>query len=429
MKALVEEVNSVQKRIKVELSQEDVKNAFDSVYKRLKQKARIKGFRPGKAPLGVIKKFYGNSVAMDVADQLVKSHLFSAIQDQSIQPIAAPVLETMELPAEDKPYSFSALVDILPAIEIEGYKGLELSYDAIEVGESALNQELEVLQRRQGKTKEVEGDDVAAADGHLVTLSQTATLDGNDFPPFSFEKVPVELGKNNLLEEIETQVVGLKVGEGKTFDVKIPESFQDESLVGKTVSCTTTVEAIQEMIIPELNDDLAKDLGLEDFETLKKNISDSLQKQAEQGKRNQLEGSILEQLSEKNDFDVPPSMVDQVIDSMFEEMQFPSEEAKTAAKNDPEKRKELREPAKQRTKNTLILSEIIKAESIEVSDEDLDQHVRELVSSPGAAEQPDDNLIESIKKSMGNQARESLLFKKAIDLVLENASVTENKAK
>ena len=193
MKALVEEVNSVQKRIKVELSQEDVKNAFDSVYKRLKQKARIKGFRPGKAPLGVIKKFYGNSVAVDVADQLVKSHLFSAIEDQSITPISTPVLETMDLPAEDKPYTFSALVDILPDLKIEGYKGMELAHDAVEVTDSALEQELEVLQRRQAKTKDVEDKDAVAAAGHLATLSQSATMDGQTFAPFTFDKVPVEL--------------------------------------------------------------------------------------------------------------------------------------------------------------------------------------------------------------------------------------------
>ena len=183
------------------------------------------------------------------------------------------------------------------------------------------------------------------------------------------------------------------------------------------------------MTIPELNDDLAKDIGVEDLATLKKNISDSLAKQAEQAKRNQLESTILEQLSAKNDFEVPPSMVDQVIDGMFDEMQFPSEDVKQAAKADAEKRKELRDPAKQRTKNTLILSEIIKSESIEVSDEDLDQHVRDMITAPGSTEAPDEKLLESIKASMGAQARESLLFKKAIDLVIENASVTVNKAK
>ena len=429
MKALVEEVNSVQKRIKVELSQEDVKNAFDSVYKRLKQKARIKGFRPGKAPMGVIKKFYGNSVAVDVADQLVKSHLFSAIEDQSIQPISTPVLETMDLPTEDKPYEFSALVDILPELKVDGYKGMTLAHDAVEVTDASMDQELEVLQRRQSKTKDVEDAAATAAEGHLATLSQTATMDGNPFAPFTFEKVPVEMGKKHILEEIETQVLGLKVGEEKSFDLTIPDSFQDESMVGKTLSCTTKLEGLQEMVIPELSDELAKDMGIDDLATLKKNIRESLDKQAEQAKRNQLEGSILEQLSEKNDFDVPPSMVDQVIDGMFEEMQFPSDEAKAAAKADPEKRKELRDPAKQRTKNTLILSEIIKSESIDVSDADLDQHVRELVTAPNSTETPDEKLIESIKASMGNQARESLLFKKAIDLVLENATITENKAK
>jgi trigger factor len=108
MKALVEEVNTVQRRIKVELSAVDVKSAFDSVYRKLQQKARINGFRPGKAPMNVIRKMYGSSIAYDVADQLVRNHLFSAIEQQSLRPIAAPVLETMDLPKEDNDYSFSA---------------------------------------------------------------------------------------------------------------------------------------------------------------------------------------------------------------------------------------------------------------------------------------------------------------------------------
>src|SRR6478735_2415192 len=120
MKAHVEEVNTVQRRVRVDLLASDVKNAFDSVYKNLQKKARIKGFRPGKAPLNVIKKFYGNSIAYDVADQLVRTHLFKAIDQESIRPIAAPVLESMDLPSEDKDYTFSALVDVLPPLNITG---------------------------------------------------------------------------------------------------------------------------------------------------------------------------------------------------------------------------------------------------------------------------------------------------------------------
>lgn len=425
MKALVEEINSVQKRIKVELSQEDVKSEFDSVYKKLRRKAKIKGFRPGKAPIGIIKKFYGNSAAMDVADELVKTHLFAAMKEHDIQPIARPVLETESLPTESEPYIFSAVVDILPEIKIEGYKGLEMTYKPAVVDDAALERELEVVQRRQAKTKEIEDQDQAAADGHIAIVSQVASLEGEDFAPYSFDHVPVDLGKGQLDKEMEEQIFGLKVGEEKSFEVTIPESFQNESLVGKTVSCKIKLEALQELILPELNDDLAKDLGVDTLDKLKSNISSSLTRQAEQHKQNQLEVSILDQLSEKNSFEVPPSMVDQVIDGMFNEFEFPDEETRREAKKDPEQRKELLETAKQRTKNTLILSQIINAEKLQIDDADLDAWVRDILGHQSGDQEIDEKLLESVKASAGNQARESLLFKKAIDFIIDNGTVTE----
>jgi trigger factor len=422
MKALVEEVNPVQKRIKIELSETDVNNAFDNIYQNLRKKAHIKGFRPGKAPLNVLKKFYGNSVAADVADRLVRDHLFDAIEQESIQPIAAPVLETAELPEENQGYSFSAVVDIMPALEINGYKGLKLEYQAVDVDDAAVDREIEVIQRRQGKSKDVE-DGAAAQSGHSATISMKGSLNGEDFAPFTFDSVPLELGKNQLLPEMEEAVIGLKVGEEKQADITIPEHFHDKDLVGQKVSCTIKLEGLQEQVLPEANDELAKDMGLDSLDALKTSIRDNLERQAEQQKRNQLEGELLQQLSDKNEFEVPPSMVDQVIDSMFQEMDFKSDDERERAKKNPEQRQALRDSAKQRAKNTLILSEIIKAESLEVTDDDLDQYVRDMIS--GAGQQDiDENMVAQLKQSLGQQAKESLLFRKAIDFVIDSAEVT-----
>jgi len=424
MKALVEEVNTVQRRIKIELSESDVNTAFEKVYQNLRKKAHIRGFRPGKAPLQVLKKFYGTSVAVDVADRLVRDHLFTAIESESLQPIATPVLETSDLPTENTSFSFSALIDVMPELKVEGYQDLELAYQPLPIDEGALDRELEIVQRRQGKTKDADASTAAAA-GHVATISQTAKLDGEDFPPYCLEKVPLELGKQSILPEIEEGVIGLKVGEQKEIKVKIHEHFPEQSLVGKEVDCVVTLESLQEMVLPALNDELAKDLGLEDLATLKKNINEGLQRQAEQHKRNQLETGIFEQLAVKNQFDVPPSMVDQVVDSMIDDMQFPTDQEREAAKKDPEQRKSLRETAKDRARNTLILSEIIKAEKIEVTDGDLDTYVRDMISSSGQTkEELDEKLLASIKQSMGSQAKESLLFRKALDRIIDQSKIS-----
>lgn len=427
MKALVEEVNTVQRRIKVELSAVDVKSAFDSVYRKLQQKARINGFRPGKAPMNVIRKMYGSSIAYDVADQLVRNHLFSAIEQQSLRPIAAPVLETMDLPKEDKDYSFSALVDILPALKIEGYKGLNLEASKSDVSDADVERELEMIQRRHAKTKDTE-EGTAAGANHIVTISQKAKVEGEEFPEFTFESVPVELGKKYLLPELEEALMGMKAGEEKELSIQVPEHVNDKSKVGKTAQCTVKLEKVVEILLPEINDELAKDMGVDSLDALKANIRDRLQRQAEGAKRSQLETAIFDQLSASNNFEVPPSMVDQVIDSMFDEMEFQNDTQRKAAKANEDERKRLRDTAKQRAKNTLILSEIIKSESITVNDDDFDSYVKELVGGSAGGKELDAKLVESIKASMGPHARESLLFKKALDFVIDNAQVTETTA-
>jgi len=427
MKALVEEVNTVQRRIRVELSASDVKSAFDSVYRNIQKKARINGFRPGKAPLNVIKKFYGGSVAYDVADQLVRNHLFDAIEKEDLRPIAAPVLESMDLPKEDADYVFSALVDVMPALTIDGYKSLTLTCRVSEVTDADVERELEFIQRRHAKTKEAAAD-VTATQGQIITISQKAEIEGTVFPEFTFEKVPVELGKNYLLPELEEGLVGMKVGEERRLKIVVPEHVHDKGQIGKTAEATVKLDGIMEISLPEVNDELAKDMGLDNLEALRANIKERLVRQAESHRRNQLETDIFEQLSSKNQFDVPPSMVDQVIDSMFEEMDFSSDKEKKAAKANAEERRKLRDSAKQRARNTLILSEVIKSEKILVNEEDFDTYAREFMAGSGmSAQTPDPKLLESIKASMGPHARESLLFKKALDFIISHANITETK--
>jgi len=426
MKAHVEEVSSVQRRIRVELSAIDVKSAFDSVYKKLQGKARINGFRPGKAPLNVIKKMYGNSIAYDVADQLVRNNLFTAIDQQSIRPVAAPVLETFDLPKENADYAFSALVDILPALQIEGYKGLNLSANVVDVSDADVEREIEFIQRRQAKSKDAAEGTVATA-AHVVNISQKATIDGEPFSEFTFDKVPVELGKKYLLPELEEAILGMKVGDSKTVEIAVPEHVLDKSKVGKTAQATVKLEGITELTLPEVNDDLAKDLGLEDLASLKANIRDRLDKQADGHRRNQLESGIFDELNKTNSFEVPPSMVEQVIDSMFDEAEFSNDSERKAMKANAGERDKARETALQRARNTLILSEVIKSEKINVTDEDFDAYVKELIGGSMGGMPADAKLIESIKASMGQHARESLLFKKAIDFVISHAKITETK--
>lgn len=428
MKASVEEINKVQRRIKIELATDVVNTAFAQQYRKVAQKARIKGFRPGKAPLNIIKKFYGNSVAADVADQLIRNHLFDAIRNEALNPISTPVLETSTLPEEGKEYNFTALVDIMPQIVVTGYKGMKLEYTPMQNDQAALDRELDILRRRSAKTKDLPAD-AAVADGHLAFITHHAhDAEGQPLPELHGHSVPVEVGKNHFLPELEKALVGMKSGDKKKVDVTLPEDFQDRSLANKKVAIEMTLEKVQEMMLPALDDELAKDMGEESLAALQEKVKKAISDQAEQQKRHQLEFNILKELSAKNPFDVPPSMVDHVIDAMIDNLQWHNEKEKQAAKRDPEFRKRFLDNAKEKTRNTLMLHEIINAEKLEVSEADVEKYVVEMVMGYGGT-QPDQKIIDNLKKSFGPQARETLLLNKAVDFVISQAAVTEMKPK
>jgi trigger factor len=362
MKATIEEVNQVQKRVKIELSIEEVQQTFNKTYEGIKKKAHIKGFRPGKAPTSMIKKLYGESVAHDVTDKLVKQYLFDAIRDNAITPISAPVLELEELPKEDSAFTISAVVDIMPQVEVDGYTGLELKYHEQTVTDTTLESEMKLMQRRNAKKKELDGT-IPAASGHVLNFSQKVSLeDGTPVTNLTNEDLTVELGENSqylLLPEIEKALTGMKVGEEKSITATLPEDYRDSDLKGKKVNITLNLNKLHELVLPELNDDFAKDFGAESFEALKTNMRDYFTKQAEQSKRQQLESDALQQLSAKISFEIPPSLVDRAIDGMIEELNIPDEKRKKELLKDEKYRERVKPSAKERVKNTLILSRII----------------------------------------------------------------------
>lgn len=425
MKATIKEVNSVQKRIQIELDQEEVKGVFTSHFNKVRKKANIKGFRPGKVPLHLVKKFYGEMIALDVANELVKKNLFDAIEEHKINPIAAPVIETSEAPEEGKGYTFSALVDIMPPVTIEGYKGLKLNYKKMDINDETVDMEMKYLQRRQAKTQPLSDSD-ASEKGHLITFSQNAVdEEGNPVKGLTSENIPVELGEqSHLLADIEKELYGLKKGDEKKFSVNLPKDYRDKDLAGKKVDLEIKVNNLELLELPELNDEFAKELGQESLDQLKSNVEKSIKQQADNVKRGQLEGQLFKALEEKNTFDIPPALVDQVTDGIISEMQWPTEKDRKAALSNQEMRKNYRQNAQTRAKNSIILSEIIKAEKIELADEDIDNYINQLMSQNGA-QNVDQKIIDSFKKNIDANTKENLLYKKAIDFILDNSEITE----
>lgn len=423
MKAHIEEINSVQKRIKIECGKDDVNSAFDTVFRDVRKKAKIHGFRPGKAPLGMIKNLYGDSIAAEVADKLIRQYLFTAIQEHSVEPISQPVLEANELPQQDKVYSFSAVVDLMPQIELTGYTDLDLSFKPVEVNDQAVEAEIKGISRQQAKTQSAE-EGSAAKEGQMVEFDQEASHEGKEISDLNSKGNSVELGEGQMLPALEEAIIGMKVGDEKDAKISLPEAYNDKDLAGKEITLKIKLNSLQDVILPTIDDEFAKDLGLESLDELKTKVQERLNHQAETSKRNQLEAQIFEKVGAVNNFEVPPAIVDQVIDSMITDAtKQMDEKQQREMKQDHEYRDQLKEDAKVRSRNTLILHEIIKSEKLEVSDEDIEANIQEMFA--GSGEDIDAKVMESIKKSFNQQQKENLLFRKAIDFVIGKSKITE----
>ncbi len=427
MKATVESLNSVQRRIQVELPLEVVNTAFEDAYKRIQKKAQLQGFRPGKAPMNLIKRFYGGSVASEVGEKLVNQNIFKVISENKINMVAPPVLEKADLPANDTPFHFTVVVDVMPEIAIAEYKGLEISCETFAVNDEVVEKQIEDLRKRSAKKKPL-GADVIAGKGHSIKMKLKAFReDGSEITGLPADDIDTVLGDSQLVPEIERAIHGMKAGETSETTVTLPENFADKTMANKSLKYQITLTEVAELQLPAADDELAKDFEFESLAKLKENIRERMTTQMSQQRRNALEEKVLDALIEKAPFEVPPSLVDEAIDGMIKDRfaDLDAAEQKKALFNES-LRKEMRPMARRRTQNSLILVKIAQDEKIEVTVDDVKNYIQRQYGQ--AANRTDTNL-DSLVKLLGDRVKQSLLFEKTLDLLINSAAVKDLPAK
>ncbi len=417
----IEEINSVQRRVKVSVAPAVVTRAFDDAYRNIQKKAKLQGFRPGKAPLTLIKKLYSDSVRGEVVEALINKHLFEVLREKKINPVTSPVVENIEEIAPEKEFAFSAVVDVMPEIKVKDYKGLNLTADKYEVKEDAVSREIDFLRRRNAKTKSIAADAVAGP-GHLASIGHKVFHEGNLIENMDVEEFQVALGFKEIFADLENAIVGMKVGETKKADITLPAEYNDPALAGKPVQFEITLKSLQELAMPAVDDEFAKDVGFDTAEKLDASIRSQLHKHGDKMRRQKLEGQIMNELRARNNFDVPPSMVDQVIDSMIMELNIPDEKEKKKLLKNEDLRKSFRDTAKTKAQNTLMLWRIAQEEKIEVTDDAIRNHVKE--NMPGV-DTWEEKKLDDLVRSLRPRLQDNLVFELALDYVIAQAKITE----
>lgn len=422
--ATVEEINSVQRRVKIKIPSERVNKAFDHQFLHLRKKVNVKGFRPGKAPLALLRKMYNTSVAYDVIDELINEHLFTAIREGGVKPVSRPFVESTKPPVENEEYELSAIVDVLPKLDLQGmHKDLTVSYPHQDMPASAVEERLQHIAREHARAVPLP-EDAVCEKGNLAKVTCEASRNKQPHEGLSYKGITIEVGKHYFpVDEVEDAILGMKVSEVKELVAdlkgqKVAEVYGEGGILFKI-----TVHELKKLEIPALDDELAKDMSFDSLVAMREAVEKNLEAHYAQINRDALHRDLLIELQNRIPFEVPPSFTDQVIDNIIADMRFKNEgDYKNALANE-ELRKKILPEAKMRAKNTLLLQEVIHAENLTTSDEEVREHLKR-----SSEETDPDKLQREIEKNFkeyGGDLREQILLDKALKYLQEHAHLTK----
>jgi trigger factor len=387
--------SSTKREIQVEIPVADVNRQTDALIQKYQKVARIPGFRRGHVPASIIRQRFSEEIKTDMVEALIPRFFRQEAERLSLHPVSQPRVTDLHL-HDGEPLRFKAAFEVLPEIKLQGYKELRAEKPEIAVSEADVEQAINDLRERQAAFNPVEGR--ALADGDFVQVS----LDGipkaadvlkdeqkkdgkkDDSQPVHMDEVLVEIAGKNTMPEFTEHLRGAVPGDERTFDVSYPEDTQDKRLAGKTFTYTVKVQAIKQKSLPELNDEFAKTLG--EFQTVD-DIRKVIREQIESERRHEAEHAAKEklvgELIQRNDFEVPDSLIDQQIDIRIERglraLAAQGLTAEQMKKMDLQRlRVGQRDQAIHDVKAALLLERVAEEENVQVSDEELNHELEAL---------------------------------------------------
>ncbi len=391
---------------------------------QLRQRVNMPGFRPGKAPAALVKKQYGRALLGEAMEEQVNSALKDTIEGKGLKPAMQPKVEITSF-EEGKDLECSLTIELLPEIEPGDFKQIKLERMTVDIGESEVDEFVAKIAENQKTYEKVER---AAEKGDQILLDFSGSVDGVKFDGGTAENYPLVLGSNSFIPGFEDQLIGKAVGEPVTVNVTFPENYGNSDLAGKAAVFACTIREVKAGQQATVDDEFAKRFGLGSLQELRENVKRDLGQEYKGLSRLQLKRSLLDQLAEANQFDVPPGMVELEFDQIWKEVT--SDEARFKAelaeekKTEDELKAEYTKIAERRIRLGLLLSEVGRRNNIEVKPEEVTKAMIEQARRfPGQERQ----VMEYFQKNPEASAslRAPIFEDKVIDFIVEMASVTE----
>jgi len=421
MKSTIEDVSTVKKKLHIQIPVEAVAQEMLRAVADVAKKAKIPGFRPGKAPKNVVERHYATEIHSEVLNKLLSDSFLTAVQEHKLSPISAPSISNISPLEKNAPLNFTAVVEVRPNIELGTYEGIEVKEHDLEVKVEELNQTIDRLREMYAQLEVVEGQSLAK--DHTAIIDFEGFLDGKSIAAAKATDHMLEIGSGNLVPGFEEQLLGMKKGETKEIQVTFPADYTNKELAGKDARFTVTLKEVKKKVLPELNDEFAKDIGgNKSVEELKTRIREDLEARKRDEKGAAQREELMMKLVDAHAFDVPQGMVEHELQAMTRQqatrlarqgMDIKSFDVKQFM----EKNRDL---AVKRVKGLLLLEEIAEKEKIEVTDQEVTASISAMAKGTGQTADAIKKYYESQEGGLDN-LRASLIQEKTTGLLLSRA--------
>jgi len=341
--------------------------------RKVGKSAKLKGFRPGKVPPKVIQQRYGGQVRQEVLQDIIQSSYGQAIDEQKLRPAGMPQIEPGQLES-GKDFSYTATFEIYPDIQLGGLDRLKIEQIEIEIGEADVDEMIETLRKQRSNWLPVERKSV---EGDRVTVDFQGTLNGEPIDNGRGEQVPIVLGRGQMLEDFEKNLIGLAAGGEKTFKVKFPKDYQATELAGKKVSFDATVTEVAESQLPDLDQNFIKEFGIDsgDIDEFRADVRGNMDREAAAKIKAEVKRQVMDQLLDANSIDVPAVLVEK------EAATLQSEAMRNLGVTDPQQAppvETFNEAARRRVRLGLLVSAVIEDKNLVVDREQVKVKVDEI---------------------------------------------------
>ena len=432
MKTELIDVSPTKKEIKIEIEPDQIRTAYDRISEKYAKAVRVPGFRPGHAPTSVVRTRFKSEIRSEVLRELLPEAVNNAIVEHSLAAIGEPDVHLDNSEALDQlgkePISLKVGVEVFPEVKLDKYKGLEATRRLRPITDADVDRTIEGLREASASLQPVE--DRAAESGDTVTVSLQGTFPNKaEEEDIKAEDIELVLGGPGVQQEFTDNLLGTRADEVKKFEVTYPEDYHPKELAGQKVEYEAQVSAVRRKELPDVDDEWAKSLG-EEFDSVDKlrtTIREDLERRAVDEADHHLRTEVMAKLLEAHPFEVPESLVEQQagrrLESVVREMIGRGIDPRNAELNWEGARDEMKAQATDDVRATMLLEQIAEEEKIDVSQEEVEAEIDAITT---ASRQPREQVRAALTKDGGERSiAHRLRNRKALDLLIENAQVTE----